>query len=327
MAASALAAASAALGDQQPGTNGAAKPRRNRGGRSRGVATEAANGATQAPTQHPAPQASRPQPSGAQPAPRQPAPAPAGDKPHHSGLRFADIPNLSSPTRRALQEDFGYEFATPVQAATIAPALAGNDLLSRARTGTGKTLGFGLPTIERLARNPQLAQQPTAIRAVIVSPTRELASQIAAELRRVCTFHGRHFGVQLIVGGTSRPAEEKRLRAGPNAILVCTPGRFHDHCENTRGFAALLKTTEVAVLDECDRLLEVCHPPAYAERLHRSPSGLCLRRVFVGFSSAVVAIMKPYPQHRCHWCADGVVVWSACAAVWLIDGAASEHLP
>lgn len=152
-----------------------------------------------------------------------------------------------------------------MQAATIGPALAGSDLLARARTGTGKTLGFGLPTIERLSRNPDLQRRPTAIRAVIVSPTRELASQIAAELRRVCNAHGRHFGVQLVVGGTSRPAEERRLKQGPNAILVCTPGRFHDHCENSDGFTALLRTTEVAVLDECDRLLEV-RPPLPVDR-------------------------------------------------------------
>ena len=241
-------------------------PRRGRGGRGRGPNTSDQarpyNSQPARSTPNTQPTSAAAPPAKIPPVPQQNGRSAQNPKPAGAGLRFADIPGLSTPTQRALLEDFGYEFATPVQAATIAPALAGQDLLARARTGTGKTLGFGLPTIERIARIPDVARSPAAIRAVIVSPTRELASQIAAELGRVCAFHGPHFGVQLVVGGTNRSSEERRMRQGPNTILVCTPGRFHDHCTNTPGFTGLLRTTEVAVLDECDRLLEVrpCPP-------------------------------------------------------------------
>lgn len=63
--------------------------------------------------------------------------------------------------------------------------------------------------------------------------------------------------MQLLVGGTSRPAEAKRLAKGPNTFVVCTVGRFHDHVENTEGFQNILGNVSVVVLDECDRLLEM----------------------------------------------------------------------
>jgi ATP-dependent RNA helicase MSS116, mitochondrial len=67
----------------------------------------------------------------------------------------------------------------------------------------------------------------------------------------------RYAGVQLLVGGTNRNAEARRLDRGPNTLLVCTVGRFHDHADNTDGFLDLLRSVSVVVLDECDRLLEM----------------------------------------------------------------------
>jgi hypothetical protein len=175
-----------------------------------------------------------------------------------SSLRFDDIEGLSAPSKRAMKEGFEYEYATTVQIATMQTALAGRDLLARARTGTGKTLGFVLPTIERIKLSVEARTGPrTAVYTVIVSPTRELATQIANEAKMVCKFHSTELAVQLIVGGSNRNAEATRLSRGPNSILVCTPGRFHDHVENTAGFRAMLKHTKVAILDECDRLLEM----------------------------------------------------------------------
>ena len=178
--------------------------------------------------------------------------APA-DTPHASDLRFADMPGLSAASKKALTTRLGYEFATEVQKATMGPALEGRDLLARARTGTGKTLGFLLPTIERITGGPYRAGE---VRAIVVSPTRELASQIAAEAADILACHA-GMGVQVVVGGTNRNGEAKRLASAPCTILVCTPGRFHDHCENTPGFGASLRTVQVAILDECDRLLEM----------------------------------------------------------------------
>lgn len=182
--------------------------------------------------------------------------APPSAVQHQSDLRFSDIPGLTPPTLAALAGEFGYEFATPVQKDTIQPALQGKDILARARTGTGKTLGFVIPAIERICANVPLCNRKAA-HVIIVSPTRELASQIAAEANVVCKAHGNNFGVQLLVGGTSRPAEAKRLNRGPNTFVVCTVGRFHDHVENTEGFRNILSNVSVVVLDECDRLLEM----------------------------------------------------------------------
>lgn len=117
----------------------------------------------------------------------------SGAHAHASNLKFQDIPGLHKHTLAALTQDFGYMFATPVQRDTIQPALQGLDILARARTGTGKTLGFVVPAIERVrAQVPNSSK--TAAHAVIVSPTRELASQIAAEANVVCKRHGNNFG-------------------------------------------------------------------------------------------------------------------------------------
>ena len=176
-----------------------------------------------------------------------------------SDLRYDDIPGLSAASKRAMSQVFGYEYATPVQAATIAPALAGRDILARARTGTGKTLGFVLPMLERITRGGAAARNDGSVCAVIVSPTRELASQIAVEAEKVCQFHGANIGVQLIIGGRNRQTEANKLKnkGTSNAVLVCTPGRFHDHVQSTPGFKGLLNSVSVAVLDECDRLLDM----------------------------------------------------------------------
>jgi DEAD/DEAH box helicase len=210
-----------------------------------------------------------------------------------SKLRYTAIAGLSAESKRAMAEGFGYEFATPVQAATIEPALAGRDLLSRARTGTGKTLGFVLPVIERICAAGNGGNR-TDIRAVIVSPTRELASQIAVEAERVCKYHGKNMGVQLVVGGTSRKKEESRMAAGPNTILVCTPGRFHDHVENTSGFKSKLKGTNVAVLDEVRALSAAWRCMCAHPHLNRillvqcTMLRICLRRMYTAFSKHFV---------------------------------------
>lgn len=123
---------------------------------------------------------------------RNPNAAPPATK-HVSNMRFADIPGLTAPTLAALAEDFGYEFATPIQKDTIQPALQGKDILARARTGTGKTLGFVIPAMELVCTN---VGNRKAAHVVIVSPTRELASQISAEANVICKHHGQNFGAR-----------------------------------------------------------------------------------------------------------------------------------
>ncbi|CAM9673398.1 unnamed protein product, partial [Ascophyllum nodosum] len=171
--------------------------------------------------------------------------------------RFADQP-LCSPTKRALAEVLRYETMTKVQQGAIPPALAGNDLLAKAKTGTGKTLAFLLPAVEGVARTPRSRRQ--GISVLIVSPTRELAQQIADEAKQVLTFHD--IGLLCVVGGTNIKADIRGFRANPPPdILVATPGRLNDHLEN-HGLAPSMQSLAFLVFDEADQLLEMGFRPA-----------------------------------------------------------------
>jgi ATP-dependent RNA helicase MSS116 len=190
----------------------------------------------------------------------------AGEK-HHSDLRFSDIKGLCPESKRAVIKGFGYEFATDGQKMTIEPALDGKDLLVRARTGTGKTLGFLLPTIEQIKNAPCARHK---IRALVVAPTRELALQIAKEAEVVLREH-KSLCVHAVVGGTNKNSEAKRVLSNVCSILVCTPGRYLDHINTTAGFSALVDTVSVLVLDECDRLLDMGFKKQIAELLATLP--------------------------------------------------------
>jgi ATP-dependent RNA helicase DeaD len=145
-------------------------------------------------------------------------------------------PFLSALARR------GFEAPTPVQAESFAPGLEGRDLLVQSRTGSGKTLAFGLPLLHRLtdARAPQ---------ALVLTPTRELAQQVAKELQSVMP------GVEtaLLVGGLGYAPQLKALKGGA-PLVVGTPGRVQDHID--RGTLDL-SAVGMVVLDECDEMLNM----------------------------------------------------------------------
>ncbi len=160
---------------------------------------------------------------------------------------------LSSVVLRALADE-GYETPTPIQAQTIAPALQGRDILGCAQTGTGKTAAFALPIIHRLleqkaATPPQ--RGPVLPRALVLSPTRELATQIAESFAT----YGRHAGLRgaVIYGGVSQMRQEKALARGVD-IIVATPGRLIDLME--QGIMDFSRITTL-VLDEADRMLDM----------------------------------------------------------------------
>ncbi|KYK70811.1 DEAD/DEAH box helicase domain-containing protein [Toxoplasma gondii TgCatPRC2] len=134
----------------------------------------------------------------------------------------------------------------------LSPEDRDRDSLIQARTGTGKTLCFLLAIIERL-----LLQPPSGVGALVIAPTRELATQILREAEQLVTFHP--FDVAALVGGNSRKADELALKRKRPQILVCTPGRLLDHLENTFMFSALLERLQLLVLDEADRLIELGH--------------------------------------------------------------------
>ena len=168
----------------------------------------------------------------------------------------------------------GYTTLTDIQAQSIHALLAGKDMLARAKTGTGKTLAFLLPTIEHLIRSPSSPSPPSqrgistkdGIKVLVVTPTRELAQQIEQEALRLLHFHEKAgLAVQCVVGGTNVKSDLHRLRTHPPAILIGTPGRLLDLIQNHR---LLLTTVRFYVLDECDRLLD--------EGFRRDMDRLCL---------------------------------------------------
>ena len=163
-------------------------------------------------------------------------------------MNFADLA-LAEPLARALA-DKGYELPSPIQAAAIPPAMAGHDVLGLAQTGTGKTAAFALPILHRLAGNPKHRLKMSA-RVLVLAPTRELASQIAASF----TAYGRYLRVSVacVFGGVPIGRQERALFPGVD-VLVATPGRLLDLV--MKG-ACDLAHVEHLVLDECDQMLDL----------------------------------------------------------------------
>lgn len=154
---------------------------------------------------------------------------------------------LDGPLLKAVREA-GYDTPTPIQAQAIPPALKGRDVLGVAQTGTGKTAAFGLPILQRL---DGLADDETDLRALILTPTRELAAQIDDSLKT----YGKHLELwhTVIFGGVKDKPQIRELERGLDA-LVATPGRLLDLMN--RGHVDLSRI-EVFVLDEADRMLDM----------------------------------------------------------------------
>ena len=175
---------------------------------------------------------------------------------------FADL-GLPQAIVRKLAEN-GVTTPFPIQAATIPDALIGRDVLGRGRTGSGKTLSFGLPTLARLAEGRTRPKHP---RAVILTPTRELAMQVSDALEP----YGDVLGLRLkvVCGGTSMGNQIYALERGVD-ILVATPGRLRDVI--ARG-ACSLDDVEIAVLDEADQMADLGFLPEVTELLDQVPPG------------------------------------------------------
>jgi ATP-dependent RNA helicase RhlE len=163
-------------------------------------------------------------------------------------MRFDDL-GLLPALLRALTEQ-GYTDPTPIQAQAIPPALEGRDLLAAAQTGTGKTAAFGLPLLQRLVAMPRAEGQKRP-RALILTPTRELALQVDESLRT--------YGSQLrlrtavIFGGVGMQPQIEALRRGVDIVVAC-PGRLLDHMSQR---TVDLSGIAILVLDEADRMLDM----------------------------------------------------------------------
>ena len=162
-------------------------------------------------------------------------------------MTFKEL-NLSAPLLRAVQEA-GYETPSPIQAAAIPPVLSGRDLMGCAQTGTGKTAAFALPMLDRLTANAP--RRKGAIRALILTPTRELALQIGESFDA----YGKYLKLRstVIFGGVGQAPQVEALKKGVDILIAC-PGRLNDLIG--QGFIDL-SDLEIFVLDEADRMLDM----------------------------------------------------------------------
>ncbi len=161
---------------------------------------------------------------------------------------FSEL-GLAEPILRALGTK-GYSDPTPIQRQAIPALLEGRDLLGIAQTGTGKTAAFSLPSLHRLIGNPQ-PRKPASCRMLVLSPTRELAAQIAENMRGYAKYL--NLSVQCIFGGVPVGKQARALVPGTD-ILVATPGRLLDLIEQR---ALTLRNVEIFVLDEADQMMDL----------------------------------------------------------------------
>jgi superfamily II DNA/RNA helicase len=166
-------------------------------------------------------------------------------------VRFEDF-KLSPDILRALAEQ-GYEYPTPIQEKAIPIVMEGRDVMGAAQTGTGKTAGFSLPIIQRLLAHANTSASPARhpVRALILTPTRELADQVADNVAA----YSRHTPLRstVIFGGMDMAPQTAALRSGVE-IVIATPGRLLDHVQQK---TLNLSQTEILVMDEADRMLDM----------------------------------------------------------------------
>ncbi|NDY91623.1 DEAD/DEAH box helicase [Ideonella livida] len=171
-----------------------------------------------------------------------PAPAPA---------RFDTLP-LDAKLLRAVA-DQGYATMTPIQAKAIPVVLSGRDVMGAAQTGTGKTAAFSIPLLQKMLRHENASASPARhpVRALVLAPTRELADQVANNVKA----YAKHsqLRVAVVFGGVDMKPQTAELKAGVE-VLIATPGRLLDHIEAKN---CVLNQVEYVVLDEADRMLDI----------------------------------------------------------------------
>ena len=164
-------------------------------------------------------------------------------------MRFEEL-NISKPILQALKEE-QYETPTPIQEQAIPHILNRMDVMGSAQTGTGKTAAFAIPILHLLEQDRKTKKVSRRIKALVITPTRELAIQIGESF----STYGRHTGIQntVIFGGVNQNTQTATLKKGVD-VLVATPGRLLDLMN--QGFISL-KDIEYFVLDEADRMLDM----------------------------------------------------------------------
>ena len=184
--------------------------------------------------------------------------------------------SLAEPLARAVAE-MGYETMTPIQEQAIPVVLEGRDVMGAAQTGTGKTAAFALPLLQRMMKHENASTSPARhpVRALVLLPTRELAVQVAEQVKLYAKYTNLNSAV--VFGGMDMKPQTLELKKGVE-VLVATPGRLLDHIEAKN---AVLNQVEYVVLDEADRMLDI----GFLPDLQRILSYLPKQRITLLFSA------------------------------------------
>jgi ATP-dependent RNA helicase DDX3X len=234
---------------------------------------------------------------------------------------FARLSACLPPFLAANIQRMGYQRPTPIQRHAVPLALAGMDLMCCAQTGSGKTMAFLLPAVARLSTSPVKPGRPglrpgTALpRALALAPTRELASQIALEGEKLC--FSSPFPVVAVYGGAAAKPQLSQLARGC-ALLVATPGRLTDFLK--RGLVSL-SATEVLVLDEADRMLDMGFEPQIRDIVQKGDMAGKASRLTMMFSATF-----PPPIQRLASEFQRAYVWVGVGRVGSSVGAIEQRL-
>src|SRR6201991_3059762 len=210
-----------------------------------------------------------------------PAPAPA---------RFDTLP-LDAKLIRAVA-DQGYAFMTPIQAKAIPLVLQGRDVMGAAQTGTGKTAAFSIPLLQKMMRHETASVSPARhpVRALVLAPTRELADQVAQNIKAYAKHS--NLRVAVVFGGIDMKPQTLELKGGVE-VLIATPGRLLDHIEAKN---CVLNQVEYVVLDEADRMLDIGFLPDLQRILSYLPKQRQTLLFSATFSPEIRRLAQSYLQ-------------------------------
>jgi ATP-dependent RNA helicase RhlE len=205
-------------------------------------------------------------------------------------LEFSSL-GLAESLQRAVA-DKGYTTMTPIQAKAIPIVLAGRDVMGAAQTGTGKTAAFSLPLLHKMLGHENSSMSPARhpVRALVIAPTRELADQVAANIKGYAQ-HSK-LRVAVVYGGIDMKPQTAELKAGVE-VLVATPGRLLDHIEAKN---CVLNQVEYVVLDEADRMLDIGFLPDLQRILSYLPKTRQTLLFSATFSPEIKRLAESYLQ-------------------------------
>jgi len=205
-------------------------------------------------------------------------------------MAFAQL-QLAAPLARAVAE-MGYESMTPIQAQAIPVVLQGRDVMGAAQTGTGKTAAFALPLMQRMLQHENASTSPARhpVRALVLLPTRELADQVADNIK----MYGKYTNLRstVVFGGIDMKPQTAELKKGVE-VLVATPGRLLDHIEAKN---CVLNQVEYVVLDEADRMLDIGFLPDLQRILSFLPKQRTTLLFSATFSPEIKRLANSYLQ-------------------------------